>query len=99
MTTATTSPAPVLSDDRGRAREPDPPAWIIEGQCSVRRMYARGSDCLRPGAVPFAAVCRCGDLIEGWICGACTASESLGCLTCHRQGRHKCTVRFLEGES
>ena len=98
-TTATTSPAPVLSDDRGRAREPDPPD---DDCCTVRMVTgAFEHDCLKPGAEPFTAVCECGHPIEGIACGRCAESQGLGCLKCWRlpkRMRHKCSVRFLEGE-
>ena len=84
-------PAPVLSDDRGRAREPAPPrcqAVLIEGDLA--------RDCFRGGRVrPFTAECECGHPIEGVACVWCLRSPALGCEDCYRlpgKMRHKCPV-------
>ena len=98
--TGTPGPAPVLSDDRGRAREPEPPGPLLWVACDTR-IVNRGRQCGTLPATPFRAVCGCMHLIDGNVCAACASAAVLACLDCWllpKTRRHKCSVRFLEVE-
>ena len=63
--------------------------------CDIWLVCANG-ECTGSGSRVFEAVCRCGHYMAGRACERCLGAALLGCLTCWREKRHKCPVRFLE---